>query len=115
LAHIPQGYTSFRARPRTFQQASSRLHHIEKENAAKSARGVFFFADKCNGGQGLRALTCAYSDVYSAALPGKKGGGCLSDQAGDYGRAVIETKLARHFPFQTPSSPAHIPDNARIT
>jgi len=28
------------------------------------------------------ALTCAYSGVYSAALPGKKGGGCLSDQAG---------------------------------
>jgi hypothetical protein len=31
--------------------------------------------------------------------PVKEGGGCLSDQAGDYGRAVIETKLARHFPI----------------
>jgi len=36
------------------------------------------------------ALTCPYARVYIAALPGKSGG-CLSDQAGDYGRAVIET------------------------
>jgi len=37
------------------------------------------------------ALTCAHTDVYIPALPVNKGGGCLSDQAGDYGRAVIET------------------------
>ena len=28
------------------------------------------------------SLTCPYTGVYIAALPGKKGGGCLSDQAG---------------------------------
>jgi hypothetical protein len=38
----------------------------------------------------LHALTCPHTGVYIAALPGKSGG-CLSDQAGDYGRAVIET------------------------
>jgi len=79
---------SFRAHPKTFRRASKRIHQIEKENAGESARGVFFFEDKCNVGIRLRALTCAYSAVYIAALPGKKGGGCLSDQAGDYGRAV---------------------------
>ena len=28
------------------------------------------------------SLTCPYTGVYSAALPGKKAAGCLSDQAG---------------------------------
>ena len=74
--------TLFLGHPRTFRRASNQLHQIDKDNAGESARGVFFFEDKCNVGIRLRALTCAYTAVYIAALPGKKGGGCLSDQAG---------------------------------
>jgi len=50
----------------------------------------FVFESKCEALDVLRALTCPHTGVYIAALPGKSGG-CLSDQAGDYGRAVIET------------------------
>jgi len=39
----------------------------------------------------LLSLTCAYSGVYIAALPGKKAAGVCRTKRGNYGRAVIET------------------------
>jgi len=45
--------------------------------------------------------------VYIAALPGKKGGGCLSDQAGQLRQGGNRNKLARHFKSKRlASSPA---------
>jgi len=45
--------------------------------------GVFIFANNISDGSAACALTCPHTGVYIAALPGKKGGGCLSDQAGE--------------------------------
>ena len=52
-------------------------------NKAVRAISRLWFLVRCFLRNRCAALTCAHSGVYIAALPGKKGGGCLSDQAGD--------------------------------
>jgi hypothetical protein len=50
--------------------------------------GNFFLTSFCIP---LLSLTCPYTGVYIAALPGKKAAGVCRTKRGNYGRAVIET------------------------
>src|ERR1043166_3775665 len=59
------------------RRACTLFHEHQTRFRRRNKLTLFFDTD-------LRAvaLTCAPAAVYSAALPGKIGGGCLSDQAG---------------------------------